>query len=53
MNEEIAKIVHGDVPSEYAKLPPCIQQYYTPQQWAWLSAREKQQIVQFETEPDY
>lgn len=37
---------------EYEALPEAIKRSYTEKQWLWLSAKEKQNLVTTETEPE-
>ena len=50
MNGVIAEVLAGTDP--YSELPTCVRQYYTREQWTWLSDAEKASLVQRETEPD-
>jgi hypothetical protein len=36
----------------YASLPECVRQYYTEQEYLWLSDERKARIEQDETEPE-
>lgn len=40
-------------PDPYDQLPECIQQYYTREQYLWLSDDEKGRLEQTETEPEW
>ena len=37
----------------YDHLPECMQQYYTREQYLWLSDAEKGRLEQTETEPEW
>lgn len=36
----------------YASLPECVRQYYTEQEYLWLSDKRKADLEQEETEPE-
>jgi hypothetical protein len=38
---------------DYEALPECVRMLYTREQWLWLDDREKAQLVQNETEPEF
>lgn len=38
--------------SEYEQLPDCIRQYYSEQEYLWLSERQKADLLRSNTEPD-
>jgi hypothetical protein len=40
------------LPKDYQELPDMIRASYSPQEWLWLSDREKAMLIQTETEPD-
>ena len=37
---------------DYEALPECIRQYYSRQEYLWLSDQQKQDLLRAETEPD-
>ena len=39
--------------SDYEALPECIKQYYSEQEYLWLSDAQKADLLRNETEPDY
>lgn len=45
--------VPTDSPDPYDKLGDALQQYYTRQEWLWLSDAEKARLEQTETEPEW
>jgi hypothetical protein len=42
-----------DSDDPYNQLPECLQQYYTREQYMWLSDAEKGRLEQTETEPEW
>lgn len=53
MNEVIANVIgkHPEL-GDYDKLPIAISQYYTPNQWAFMSDEAKANVERANTEPD-
>jgi hypothetical protein len=37
---------------QWEKVPECIKQYYTEEEWRWLSDAEKAGLIQNITEPE-
>lgn len=50
MNAVLAEVLAGTDP--YNELPTAVRQYYTREQWLWLSDTEKATLVQRECEPE-
>lgn len=36
----------------YDELPICVRQYYSREEWLWLSDQQKNDLIQHETEPE-
>lgn len=52
MTPAIAAILSNADQGDYNKLPPAIQQYYTPRQWSFLSDTDKARVMITECEPE-
>ena len=38
---------------DYARLPLCVQQYYSRDQYLWLTNEQQAGLIQHETEPEW
>jgi hypothetical protein len=50
VNPVLAEVLAGEDP--YDEVPLCVRQYYTREQWLWLSDHEKATLIERETEPE-
>jgi len=44
---------HLEQTDDYDSLPEAIRQFYTKQQWEWMTDDQKKSIVQDNTEPEW
>lgn len=42
-----------DPSDEYARLPLCVQQYYSRDEYLWLTDEQQADLIRYETEPEW
>lgn len=53
MNPVIAGVLQSNpTQGDYDKLPQCLKQYYSPEQWSFLSDAQKANVSRDECEPE-
>lgn len=53
MERTIADVERETGNDDYAKLPECVQQYYSREEFLWLSEEQKAGLIQAECEPEW